>query len=602
MTNGGRKQGSVLGFSFLALAGFWGSSQVTDAQGRAYTANFGSNNLSVIDTSSNTVVATVPLGNQPNSVALTPDGTRAYVTNGGGDVWVISTSTNAVLAKVVVGGYPSGIAITPDGTRAYVTKDNANAVAVIDTSSNTVIATMNAGTAPGGVAIAPDGKHAYVASVGTNSVLVIDTSSNAVTATVALGTDPVGVAVTPDGARVYVLDAAGNLSVIATSSNSVAATVTLPGNEISPFGLALSPDGTRAYVTRFAANTVAVIDTSSNTVVAMVPLGAFPNGLAFTPDGKYVYVTTSVDATGEGLGNVSVIDTASNTVIAKVVVGVTPYGLAIKAGGGGFACTNTAPPSITSIVSASGYGGYSYFASGSWLEIKGSNLADPSDPRLKAATNPGQWTAGDFSGSNAPTVLDGISVNINGKPAYVWYLSPAQLNVQAPEDTATGNVAITVTNCKAASPAFTLNRRALAPGFLAPSNYSANGTQYMVATFASDGAYVLNTATGAAFGLNSRPARPGDVIVAYGIGFGDVTPSILPGVIVGQSNSLVNGITVSFGSTSAALTYAGLAGSFVGLYEFYITVPAGLANGDYQINVKQGGVAVPQTMYLTVHS
>jgi uncharacterized protein (TIGR03437 family) len=367
--------------------------------------------------------------------------------------------------------------------------------------------------------------------------------------------------------------------------------------------LALSPDGTRAYVTRFAANTIAVIDTSSNSVVAMVPLGVFPSGLAVTPDGKHVYVTTTPDATGLGFGNVSVIDTSSNTVVAKVGVGVTPYGLAIKAGGGGgFACTNTTPPAITSIVSASGYGGYSYFASGSWLEIKGSNLADPSDPRLKAATNPGQWTAGDFSGSNAPTVLDGISVSINGKPAYVWYLSPGQLNVQAPEDTATGNVAITVTNCKAASPAFTLTRRALAPGFLAPSNYSATGTQYMVATFASDGAYVLNTATGTAFGLNSRPAKPGDLIVAYGIGFGDVTPSILPGVIVGQSNALVNPIVLSFGSTRATLSYSGLAGSFVGLYEFYITVPPGLPNGDYQINVTQNGTPVPQTMYLTVHN
>ena len=126
---------------------------------------------------------------------------------------------------------------------------------------------------------------------------------------------------------------------------------------------------------------------------------------------------------------------------------------------------------------------------------------------MKAATNPGKWTAGDFSGSNAPTELDGISVSINGKPAYGWYLSPAQLNVQAPEGTATGNVAITVTNCQATSPAFTLNRRALAPGFLAPSNYSANGTQYMVATFASDGAYVLNTATGASFGFNSPRSR-----------------------------------------------------------------------------------------------
>jgi uncharacterized protein (TIGR03437 family) len=80
-----------------------------------------------------------------------------------------------------------------------------------------------------------------------------------------------------------------------------------------------------------------------------------------------------------------------------------------------------------------------------------------------------------------------------------------------------------------------------------------------------------------------------------------VTPSILPGVIVGASNALVNPITVSFGPTPATLSYSGLAGSFVGLYEFYITVP-NVANGDYQIKVTQNGTAVPQTMYLTVQN
>ena len=272
----------------------------------------------------------------------------------------------------------------------------------------------------------------------------------------------------------------------------------------------------------------------------------------------------------------------------------------------GFTCTNTTAPVITSVDSASGYGGYNYFASGTWLEIKGTNLADPSDPRLTAATNPGQWTSSDFTGGgiNAPTVLDGISVSINSKAAYVWYLSTGQLNVQAPEDTATGNVAITVTNCKATSSPIMFTRRALAPGFLAPSNYTANGTQYAVATFQSDGAYVLNTATGASFGLTSRPAKPGDGIILYGIGFGDVTPSILPGVVVGSANSLVsaNQVTISFGSKNASIAYQGLAGGFVGLYEFYITVPAGLANGDYQINVTQGSTPVPQTMSLTVHN
>jgi uncharacterized protein (TIGR03437 family) len=267
-----------------------------------------------------------------------------------------------------------------------------------------------------------------------------------------------------------------------------------------------------------------------------------------------------------------------------------------------YVCTNTAAPTITSVDSASAYGGYSYFASGSWLEIKGTNLADPNDPRLANSSQSGQWTSSDFNGPNAPTNLDGISVAINGEPAYVWYLSPTQLNVQAPEDSTTGNVAITVTNCKATSSITMFSRRNLAPGLLAPPNYTSGGTQFLVATFASDGAYVLNTSLGASFGLNSRPAKPGDLIIAYGVGFGDVTPSILPGVIVGQSNALVNPVRFSFGVTPATLSYSGLAGSFVGLYEFYITVPSGLTDGDYQINVTQNGAALPQTMYLTVHN
>jgi uncharacterized protein (TIGR03437 family) len=267
-----------------------------------------------------------------------------------------------------------------------------------------------------------------------------------------------------------------------------------------------------------------------------------------------------------------------------------------------YTCTNATPPVVASVDSASAYGGYSYFASGSWLEIKGTNLADPADPRLTASINPGQWTLNDFNGVNAPTMLDGISVSINGKPAVVWYLSPTQLNVQAPEDSAIGNAAITVTNCHATSSAFTLTHLALAPGFLAPASFNVSGTQYMVATFASDGAYVLNTTVGAALGVTSRPARPGDLIVAYGIGFGDVTPSILPGVIAQQSDTLVNPVTISFGATNATLAYAGLSYGFIGLYQFNILVPSTLANGEYRINVTQNGTEVPQTMYLTVHN
>jgi uncharacterized protein (TIGR03437 family) len=323
----------------------------------------------------------------------------------------------------------------------------------------------------------------------------------------------------------------------------------------------------------------------------------------WTVSGLPNWITVSGASTGSGPASITLMvapNTSNAALNATVSIAGVPF--AVTQASGQYTCTNTTPPVIASVDSASAYGGYSYFASGSWLEVKGANLADPADPRLTATTNPGQWTASDFNGVNAPTNLDGISVSINGKPAYVWYLSPTQLNVQAPEDSATGNVAITVTNCKATSSPFALTHLALAPGMLAPANYSAGGTQYMVALFASDGAYVLNTSTGAAFGLNSRPAKPGDLIIAYGIGFGDVIPSTLPGVIVQQTDTLVNPVAISFGSTNATLAYSGLAYGLVGLYQFNIFVPTGLANGDYQINMTQNGTKLPQTMYLTVQN
>ncbi|HXB71804.1 MAG TPA: BACON domain-containing carbohydrate-binding protein [Candidatus Acidoferrales bacterium] len=394
-------------------------------------------------------------------------------------------------------------------------------------------------------------------------------------ATSALLDQPYGVAVDPAG-NVYFADSGNNRIRLLTPSTLSCTYSLTPTSLQSPasggsFTVAIQTTATCSWTISNLPNWITVSGASSGTGPATITLIVAPN-----TSGAALNATISV---------------------AGVSLTVTQAG-----GQATYTCTNTTPPVITSVDSAGSYGGYSYFASGSWLEIKGTNLADPADPRLTAATNPGQWASNDFNGANAPTTLDGISVSINGKPAYVWYLSATQLNVQAPEDSATGSIAITVTNCKATSQPLTFARRPLAPGILAPTNYTAGGTQYMVATFASDGAYVLNTSTGAALGLNSRPAKPGDLIVAYGIGFGDVTPSILPGVIVQQTNALANPVTISFGSTNATLVYSGLAGSFVGLYEFYITVPPGLANGDYQINVTQNGTAVPQAMYLTVHN
>ena len=289
----------------------------------AYVVNNSSSTVTVIDTASNTVVATIlPVGRFPQEVAVTPDGKRAYVANSGSNnVSVIDTATNTVVATVPVGIGPAGVAVTPDGEHAYVTNDdNPGSVSVIATATNTVVATVPVGFAPFGVAVTPDGKRAYVANFGSNSVSVIDAVSNTVTATVPVGNNPAGVAVTPDGKHAYVTNLnSGNVSVIATDTNSVVATIAVDGVST---GVAVTPDGKHAYVTNGFFDIVSMIDTATNTVVAVVPVGDGSDGVAVTPDGKHAYVTNAIFDTRE----VSVIDTASNTVVATIPLGTAGAG------------------------------------------------------------------------------------------------------------------------------------------------------------------------------------------------------------------------------------------------------------------------------------
>ena len=530
---------------------------------------------------------TIPTASQPRSITTGPDGALWFTEYSGFKIGRITTAGVITEYPLPAGVYTQGIAAGPDGA-LWFTEISGQGENIGRITTTGALTQYPVGGAPDCITAGPDGALWFTESdVFTGNKIGRITTAGAITEypTPTAGSEPEIITAGPDGALWF---------------------TELDGNRIGRIT-------TAGVITEYP-----------------VPIGVRgadfpttgPSGITAGRDGALWFT----EPTGNYLGRITTagIITDEYPVQASGNVTTGPDGaLWLTAGSAivravpGYTCTNTTPPSIASVDSASSYGGYSYFASGSWLEIKGANLADPADPRLTAATNPGQWTLGDFlNGVSAPTALDGISVSINGMPAYVWYLSPTQLNVQAPEDSATGNVAITVTNCNATSMPFQFPRRTLAPGLLAPASFAVGATQYMLATFASGGAYVLNTNTGASLGLNSRPAKPGDLIVAYGIGFGDVIPpsqvgfsgvppppsSILPGTIAEASNTLINSATISFGSTNAALSYSGLAAGFVGLYEFYITVPSGLANGDYQINVTQNGISVPQTMYLTVHN
>src|SRR5437879_8760835 len=123
----------------------------------AYITNEGdpyvSNDVSVLDTATNTVVATVPaVGRYPEGVAVTPNGAYVYVgTENDDSGTVIATATNTVVTKVPVGHSPVGVAVTPDGTRVYVENFGERTVSVLATATNPVVARVPVGVGPGAV-------------------------------------------------------------------------------------------------------------------------------------------------------------------------------------------------------------------------------------------------------------------------------------------------------------------------------------------------------------------------------------------------------------------------------------------------------------------
>lgn len=300
---------------------------------------------SAVATAADAVTVQVPVGATSRPIAITPDGSRAYVGTVFGtpnqvaviDVDPASPSYNSVIAGIDVSGNLQGIAITPSGTRVYASHGNDVVVIDADPASptyNTIVAgPIAVDYNPAGMTATPDGSRIYIAS-GGGLVTVIDTATNLVSATITVSAGPRGLAVTPDGTRVYVTR--GDDSTVAVidsdpasaSFNQVVANVADPDGTFDvPNAIAITPDGARAYVTSTWGTSVSVIDTDPasatfNQVVAAP--GPFavpgPSWVGVTPDGDRVYV-----ANGSG---VSVIDADPGSATYDTVTATVTGGLA----------------------------------------------------------------------------------------------------------------------------------------------------------------------------------------------------------------------------------------------------------------------------------
>jgi YVTN family beta-propeller protein/autotransporter-associated beta strand protein len=187
------------------------------------------NTVSVINTATNTAVGSpIPVGAGPFGIAVTPNGSAVYVANNvGNSVSVIDTATKTVIATITagIGTNPQGLAITPNGQFLYVANFASNTVSKISTASNTVVAVIATpvATEPGSLSVTPDGQFVYVTNQNAGSVTVISTSTDTlVGAPIPVGTNPFGVSATPNGQFVFVTNfGSNNVFVINTATNTV---------------------------------------------------------------------------------------------------------------------------------------------------------------------------------------------------------------------------------------------------------------------------------------------------------------------------------------------------------------------------------------------
>jgi uncharacterized protein (TIGR03437 family) len=231
-------------------------------------------------------------------------------------------------------------------------------------------------------------------------------------------------------------------------------------------------------------------------------------------------------------------------------------------------------PNISSVVNGATF--QPGIVPGSWTTILGANFSDAT--RI--------WGDSDFNNGNIlPTNLSGVSVKINGLDAPVYFISPGQINVQAPANIS-GNVSVVVSHNGVSSNSGTANAVSVSPGLF---TYSLGGKTYPSALY--NGTFTI-VGDPALYGSAAK-AKAGDIIQLYATGLGP-SPA---GNIISSPIGFSGTVTATIGTANAPVLGAALVA--VGEFQVNIQVPSGLADGDYPLTIKvgstssQSGVVIP---------
>ncbi len=219
---------------------------------------------------------------------------------------------------------------------------------------------------------------------------------------------------------------------------------------------------------------------------------------------------------------------------------------------------------------------------GSWVSIFGSNLASGTSI----------WN-GDF-----PKTLGGTSVLIDGRLAYLWFVSPTQINLQVPDDATTGPVSVAVTTASGTATS-TVTMAQFGPSFslLGDGKHVAAEIATPNGTGAYGGGIYDLVGPANTFSFNTRPVHAGETLTLFGVGFGPTNPVVPAGQLYASAAPSSNHVTVTIGGVPAVIGFTGIIGA--GLYQLNVTVPV-TGSGDQPLVATVGGVQTPIGPVVTV--
>jgi YVTN family beta-propeller protein len=295
-------------------------SVASHADGRVY-ANTTENRVAVIDGSTRRVIKHIAVGDDPSHVELSHDGKRLYVANSGSDdVTIVDTASDQVSATVSTGKRPLLPCVASNGT-VYLPSGPDRTVTVIGAAGG-LREKVPVGKAPHDIAVSPDSRWAYQPNSGSHTVTVIDGKTHSAVSEISVGLGPGHVTFDPESRFAYVANTVSdNVTVIRVGNHEVIATIPAGAGAHLPV---LSADGRFGYVANFAADDLTVWDCSDHRVIATIRVGIYPHFFALSPDGNWLVVSN----TGES--SVCIIDAHEHEPRARLQVGAAPAHLAFS--------------------------------------------------------------------------------------------------------------------------------------------------------------------------------------------------------------------------------------------------------------------------------